>query len=549
MGKNKAFAYLKKFWHEPPKGRYLNLKEITCLGCAALGISFISNLIQIYITISQLPLIYDMGRYGTLHATVICLIASVSAMIITPIYGSAVQRTKSKFGRYKPYILFLAPIVSLLGVFAVWVPNIVAENARIAYVYCICVPTLFLWNLWFNSWNMFPGVYSPNRQERIDIWAPIGLVIGFAPTIMNMLKDIFAGFWGDIVAARIFGIVSCVVGIICIMGLLKVKERVFVTETESGSEKLGIIKGIKMVCKNKPLMILTLALVLGSMKGTIDLIWNVVARVKYATNVQDAAKLFGTLSMVVGFAVTPNMILLPLMTRKLNNRTIMIIWQACNTGALFILGCIGFQRFQPGTTSAIIITALRFVSTFNAVGSLQPIMLSEIADYQQHKSGYRLEGFIQTMAYTVPLVVTQVLVIVPAVIQGKIGFNPNNYIIDSAEKIVLPQELVDIADRYANIALWISFVSGALMLICLLFYSLDKKKHAQIIEELKQESVNTEEIVSEQGTVSIIGSASDTDADTGNTDGGQIDIGDVSNAEQAPLEPAEESLDERDGDL
>ena len=112
MGKNKAFAYLKKFWHEPPKGRYLNLKEITCLGCAALGISFISNLIQIYITISQLPLIYDMGRYGTLHATVICLIASVSAMIITPIYGSAVQRTKSKFGRYKPYILFLAPIVS-----------------------------------------------------------------------------------------------------------------------------------------------------------------------------------------------------------------------------------------------------------------------------------------------------------------------------------------------------------------------------------------------------------------------------------------------------
>lgn len=153
------------------------------------------------------------------------------------------------------------------------------------------------------------------------------------------------------------------------------------------------------------------------------------------------------------------------------------------------------------------------------------------------------------MAYTVPLVVTQVLVIVPAVIQGKIGFNPNNYIIDSAEKIVLPQELVDIADRYANIALWISFVSGALMLICLLFYSLDKKKHAQIIEELKQESVNTEEIVSEQGTVSIIGSASDTDADIGNTDGEQIDIGDVSNAEQAPLEPAEESLDERDGDL
>ena len=36
--------------------------------------------------------------------------------------------------------------------------------------------------------------------------------------------------------------------------------------------------------------------------------------------------------------------------------------------------------------------------------------------------------------------------------------------------------------------------AGALMLICLCFYTLYKKKHAEIIEELKARSINSEEI-------------------------------------------------------
>ena len=57
-----------------------------------------------------------MGDYGTLHATIIYLVACVGGLVLTPIYGRAIQRTKTKWGRYKPYILFLAPVVSILGV-------------------------------------------------------------------------------------------------------------------------------------------------------------------------------------------------------------------------------------------------------------------------------------------------------------------------------------------------------------------------------------------------------------------------------------------------
>lgn len=496
---------LKRFWKEPPKGRFLNLQEVLRLGISSLGISFIANLVSIYVTVSQIPLIYDMGDSGTLHATIMYVAASILALIITPFYGRMIQRTKTKFGRYKPYILFLAPIVAILGAASVWSPQNLSQTQRIIYVYMLCTPTLLMWNLWFNTWNLFPGVFTPNQQERVDIWSPIGLVIGFAPTIMNALRGVFVKWGGgDIGASRIYGIFCAVVGTALTIALIGVKERVFVTQEEEKKEKISTLEGLKMIIKNKPLMIFTLALCLGCLKGTIDLSWEIIARVKYAKDMGTAVAIFGGLSLVVGFAVTPNMILLPWMTRKFNNRTILIFWQACNLSANLICALIGLQHFPQGSWSPYVITIIRFVSMFNCLGSLQPLLLSEIGDLQQAKSGYRLEGFIQTVAYQVPLVVSQIAAFVPALIQKKMHFNPANYqVVEGAENVLSP-ELIKIAENYGNVALWLSAVSSALMLICLLFYNYDKKKHADVMAQLKENAVNSEEIANEQGSLNML---------------------------------------------
>ena len=532
LGKN-----LKKFWKEPPSGKFLNLQEILRLGISSLGVSFISNLISMYMTVSQVPLLYDMGTKGTLHATVMYLVASVLALALTPLYGRMIQRTKTKIGRYKPYILFLAPIVAILGVLAVWSPQSLTQTQRIIYVYMICTPTIFVWNLWFNSFNMFPGVFTPNQQERADIWAPIGLVMGFAPTILNAAKGIFVKWaGGDVWAARIYGIFCGVLGIICIIGLLGVKERVFITEEEDKKEKVSTIEGLRMIVKNKPLMILTLALCLGCLKNTIDLSWEVIARVKYADEVGTAAVVFGGLSLFVGFAATPNMVLLPWMTRKFNNRTILIFWQVCNLVANLVLALIGLQHFPQGSWSPYVITVFRFIAMFNAIGSLQPLILSEIGDYQQAKSGYRLEGFIQTFAYSLVLVVTQVAALIPALIQDKMGFNPANYQKPlGVDKYYLSEELIEIAENYGNVALWISVASSALMLICLLFYNLSKKKHAEIVEQIKATAVNAEEIKQEEGSLHFL---QDDEEDK------LIDGIDFSGEDESPKQDSEVTADE-----
>ncbi len=496
---------LKRFWKEPPKGRFLNLREILSLGVSSFGVSMIYNALSIYLTITKIPVIYDMGTSGTLHATLMYLLSSVLALILTPFYGRMIQRTNTKFGRYKPYIMFLAPIVSALGIMALWSPQSLDVTSRTIYMYMTCTPALLLWNLWYNSFNMFPGVFSPNQQERADIWSPIGLVMGFAPTVMNALNGVIARYVGDIWAGRIYAICCGVLGTMLVIALIGVKERVFITEEENKKEKITTWQGLKMIVKNKPLMIFTIALCLGCLRNTIDLSWEFVARVKYAANMADAAAIIGGLSLFVGFAATPNMILLPWLTRKFNNRTILIFWQVCNLSANLICALIGLQNFPQGSWSPYVITAIRFLSLFNCLGSLQPLMLSEMGDYQQSICGYRLEGFIQAFAYSLTSVVAQAAALIPAVIQKAMGFNPANYIVSQVyENNFVTPELVKLAENYGNVALWISVGSSALMLICLLFYNLDKKKHAEIVQKLKESAVNADEIESEQGKLNML---------------------------------------------
>lgn len=475
---------VKGMWDTPLEGRHLNFKEILSFGGTALGVSFIVNIISSLITATQISEVYQIG---VMHGPIICLIASVLGLIIQPIYGKLLQNTNTKWGRYKPYLIFIAPIISVFAILATWQPQNLNETSRMIYAYCICVPTLILWNLWNNTFNMMPAVITPNQQERTDIWAPIGLVIGFAPTIMNFIKGFIRSYFLSIgkeyLAYRWMGFLSVAVGLLLVSLIFRVKERIIVTQ--ENKEKVGLLEGLKMVTRNKPLMIFSLALILGCMRTTIEIDSEMMGKLRYATTIEDGLKVFSSLTLLTGFAATPNMILLPLYTRKFNNKTIVIGWMGLNALGYAILGIIGVQNVPQGTISAVVITALRFIALFNAFGSLQPLMLSEIYDYQQYKTGKRLEGFIQTFAYALVLVFTNLANVIMAYVKQGMGYEPKNYF----NTAVVSADLMDIATRYFNLALIVSAVSATLMLITMLFYNLSKKDHKLIMEELKAREV------------------------------------------------------------
>ncbi len=293
---NTFFKKVNSFWNVPFEGRYLNLKEILSFGASSLGVSFIVNIIMLTITASQISEVYQIG---VMHGPIICLSSSVLGLILQPVYGKLLQNTKSKWGRYKPYILFIAPVIAVLAVLATWQPQNLNESSRTVYAYLVCIPTLILMYLWFNTFNMMPAVITPNQQERTDVWSPIGLVIGFAPTVINFIKGFIRSYFvtlgKEYMAFRLMGFISAALGLIMVLFILKVKERI--VETEENQEKVGIIEGLKMVFKNKPLMIFSLALIFGCLRMSIETDMEILGKLRYADTIEKGLIVFSSLTM------------------------------------------------------------------------------------------------------------------------------------------------------------------------------------------------------------------------------------------------------------
>lgn len=100
------FLSLKSGWSAPPEGRYLAIKEMAAYGFGGLGVSFITNVINAVLTSTQVPYIYEID---VIHGTIIFSVVSVVNLLIQPFFGKLLQNTKSKWGRYKPYVIGLAP--------------------------------------------------------------------------------------------------------------------------------------------------------------------------------------------------------------------------------------------------------------------------------------------------------------------------------------------------------------------------------------------------------------------------------------------------------
>ena len=310
--------------------------------------------------------------------------------------------------------------------------------------------------------------------------------MGFAPTVMNfIIGPIRAHFMSqgrEYMAFRLMGLISTAIGVILVFLILKTKERIY--ETPQECENISVKEGLRLVMQNKPLMIYTLAMIIGSLRGVAEMNSYYIGQFRYGETTEQGLSLFSMLSPIVGFAATPAMLLLPFMTRKMNNKSIMIMWQAINTVAYGVLCIIGYENIPVGTPTAVVITVIRFVTGFNAVGTLTPIMLSEIYDYQQWKTGRRLEGFIQTFAVSMTGLVSQFAMFIPTFIQQKIGYQPMNFK-NGAE--YLPENIA-IMNQWFNISAVITVVSGILFIAVMAFYPLSKKKYNQIMEELKEKS-------------------------------------------------------------
>lgn len=593
----KLFSTVKAMWDKPLEGRYLNLKEILAFGVYSLGNSWIYNTIMLVVTITEIPYFYDIDA---IHGYLIYIAGSLINMLLLPIVGQSMEKKRTKWGRYKPYILFSLPILALFTMMSMWVPQYNTEVDRIIYAYCSCVPVIAISTFANNMYQTMPNVITPNTQERADIMTPIGLIVGFAPTIMNVIiGPIRSAFpTNEEVALRIVGAIAVVLGTVFVIFIVKVKERVYelndqnrelleaqaegvsaediederivaaaegaeavaeeaeadlVIETgqatglaavrerfkakaaerrarkaaeKASPDYLSFADSMKLLFKNKALWILFAALVIGSLREFWMQFQNLIIQTRFDEIPSVAVAVGGVPKTVIGFGVTVSMLLLPLCTRKLSKNWIIILFSSLSLLSIAILGFVGFGNIPQGTTSAVVITILLFIARVNPTYLLIPVMLGDLADYQQYKTGRRLEGHIQNFIMVIPVMLSFVFMLCGWVWQQNIGFEPSAY--KGNIDIPYTADLLNTASEWFTAAFLLTAASILGMIIILIFYPLSKKKVEEVTVALSGASVNADEmgkgdlnfVAEMRGTAA---SADGTPSDGENTDEGSAD--------------------------
>lgn len=399
-----------------PQKKYLTTKERICFTVGAFGRS------GIYTLMSMFTLVFFQNGAGLSlsQGTTIILIGRIFDALNDPVMGMIVDRTKSKWGKMRPYLLFAPVPIAICTILLFTAPF--KEGSTAAFVWALV--TYILWGVAFTVqdvpfWGL-SSVITPLESERTSFISTARLGSTFGGILPALLVPILyqsnMGYnKGFFVGALIFALLGCGLSILI---FFVSKERVpKMDHTPSFKETFAVLG------KNKLLLIVIAASVLGSTMVTAnqcaDYIGNYIIIQNYTDfrqifmdflpgaqstlvpNVDAAAAydfwiprgtIVTTLTVAIGVGMVPAMAIFPLLRKKFSLKQIYI------GSALFgfaVHGLCYVILAQDVTKINIFILWIFLFLMGLPLGIYNVITYALIADsidYLEWKTGERQEG-------------------------------------------------------------------------------------------------------------------------------------------------------------
>ena len=303
-----------------------------------------------------------------------------------PIIGGLSDKTHTRWGRYRPWLLICAPLTAIILVLTFWAHPDWSQTNKIIYMtvtYCILVLGYTCVNI---PYGTLCGAMTQNMDERAQINTSRSVSAMIAIGIINIVTIPLINLLGNgnsqqgyLLIAVLYGVIFAACHIFC---FAKTKEVVEIPE----AQKIPMKKQIQSVIRNKPYLLALLGQILFGFilyGRNADLLY-------YFTYVEGDATLFSFYSMAI---IVPSIIgaaCFPWVFKWTSNKG----WSA----SVFALGTgvtmIALFFFSP-TVSPIpfyLFSALSqfFFSGFNtAIYAIIP----DCVEYGEWRTGIRNDGF------------------------------------------------------------------------------------------------------------------------------------------------------------
>lgn len=470
MNKIKAMANdIFAHWKTPAPGKYVSYKELVAYSAGGMGLQFIMIMFYNFAMSASCWLTGTVYGIKPVDMALILNIATIVAIVFQPLKGMMIDYCKK--GKARPWILWLGPPTAILVIATAFINPAWDYIVKVALIGVAYVLLNILANFYWGQYLQLAQLISPNTDERATVISLSSVVYSLAPTITGFVMPLIAsGFEDglrDITVYRICFPVFCLLGLaLSFLAYFGTKEKIVHSKQEV--QKIKFWDGMKKVATNRYFWIInlsnTLIILRGAAVNVINWIWVYMLQ-------NDA--LMALLVTVIGTASLIGMLGGPFLCKWIGKR-----WTVILTNMIALLGAVIFL-FSVKNIALLLIS----VYLTNCAVAVQiitaPAMSADALDYQQWKTGDRLEGFSGNITIITSIIAIGINMVIPAFQEA--GGLLNNY------DVLFDPE---VREPIFRTLCYISIIAAVVMSLPYLFWDLTEKKHKAIIEDLKQRAID-----------------------------------------------------------
>lgn len=396
-------------------------------------------------------------------ASIIMLLTRVWDGINDPMMGSIADRTRTKWGRYRPWLLFMAPVIVIFLVLNFSSPDL-SPTLKVVYAGI----TYVMMSMAFTAvdvpyWTM-PAAMSSDVKKRSRIISFSRMSTTLAATILGIIAIPLIHALGQGDKQKGYMMTALVVGLIgagfYLIGFFCIREHV----QPALNQKITFKSSVKAIIQNKPLLLLLCWGLLGNI-GTMLKQGMVIYYVKDCVGSENLIPTFSLLflpGMIFG------LIIAPVFAKRFDSKSVFIGARVFGIIVDVIFFFAGFENIP------LVMFLYALTSIPLGISSVvSATMLTNTIEYAEWKFGNRQEGLISS---------TQTLT-------AKIGMALSAGVIGAVLEIAdyVPNHVTSETQMmmHGAFTLFCAFI-GVLAIIPMLFNKFTDKEHQRIMNELAE---------------------------------------------------------------
>lgn len=486
--------------------KYLTTKERIAFTVGAFGRS------GIYTLMSMFTLVFFQNGAGlTLsQGTTIILIGRIFDALNDPVMGMIVDKTKSKWGKMRPYLLY-SPIPIAICTFLLFTAPF-EDGSTAAFVWALV--TYIFWGMAFTVqdvpfWGL-SSVITPLESERTSFISTARLGSTFGGILPALLVPILyqsnLGYkTGFMVSALIFAVLGC--GLSSIIFFVS-KERVpKMDKTASFKETVSVVG------KNKVLLIVIISSVIGSTIVTANQCADYIGNYLIIQNYTDFSQIFDaagnlisgvdaasaysfwiprgtvvtTLTVAIGVGMVPAMAIFPMLRKKLSLKQIYIGSSIFG----FVVHTLCYVVLSQDVTqiNMYILWVFLFLmglplGIFNVITYT---LIADAVDYLEWKTGKRHEGVCFSFQTFLSKVNAGIATAVFGQLLGRSDFKAvDKSLVDVAGRQIFFEQSVSTQKVLLMLVTIVPAIGFVLTIIPMFFNDFTGKKKSQAVKELEE---------------------------------------------------------------